>query len=437
MDLINSPINDITNEKENLVINSEQNEPQNSNIVQFSIEGKNQSSKDNNRFVAKFTCNYILVCIFSLLLSCPILFGILVTTIVLYIRIIIILIGVLLELMLLFCFNKKIVFLKDASNEKLIIKVINFLCFAKKIIIFDLENIHFNILQNISYSQDGPIPFYGLLIINDFKNLVGIDLDDSNIKQKPAKYLYYFDNYSLLKYQSLELARQLNYFVGSPRNYKNPLCFNINKYLKKKRRYHYGSSSYMKFSDHFFIYHLLGEFNKSRISGCFPLFVAIMNCIFFIIAMFLLAIDNKKIRLILVIFPLVANITFYILYKCLTFTFDNILRIDCIYSKNFDRIFIGLVKYTKTKYVNTFEYQMDNIDRFILENGGNNRNRIFNLKVVFKNNDIQQIFTLRKKTKADLEGLIYLLNERLNINANTNITPNNNFDTNEKNKDKN
>ena len=183
----------------------------------------------------------------------------------------------------------------------------------------------------------------------------------------------------------------------------------------------------MKFSDHFFIYHLLGEFNKSRISGCFPLFVAIMNCIFFIIAMFLLAIDNKKIRLILVIFPLVANITFYILYKCLTFTFDNILRIDCIYSKNFDRIFIGLVKYTKTKYVNTFEYQMDNIDRFILENGANNNNRIFNLKVVFKNNDIQQIFTLRKKTKADLEGLIYLLNERLNNNTQTN----NNNDSNE------
>ena len=116
------------------------------------------------------------------------------------------------------------------------------------------------------------------------------------------------------------------------------------------------------------------------------------------------------------------------MYKCVKFTFDNIIRIDCIYSKNFDRIFIGLVKYTKTKYVNTFEYQMDNIDRFILENGANNNNRVFNLKVVLKNNEIQQICILKNKTKDDLEGLIYLLNERLNNNTQTN----NNNDSNEK-----
>ena len=219
----------------------------------------------------------------------------------------------------------------------------------------------------------------------------------------------------------------------------------------------------MKFSDHFFTYNLLGEFNTARINDCCYNTLIILDGMLFTMAFILLIFGNKIIRLIVVAVLIVANIIFYslykclkftfdnilridciysknfdrILYKCLKFTFDNILRIDCIYSKNFDRIFIGLVKYTKTKYVNTFEYQMDNIDRFILENGGNNRNRIFNLKVVFKNNDIQQICTLRKKTKADLEGLIYLLNERLNINANTNITPNNNFDTNEKNKDKN
>jgi len=137
------------------------------------------------------------------------------------------------------------------------------------------------------------------------------------------------------------------------------------------------------------------------------------------LGLILLAGGDNKIRLIVVIFLLVINIFFYILYKCLKFTFDNILRIDCIYSKNFDRIFIGLVKYTKTKYVNTFEYQMDNIDRFILENHSNN-NKTFNLKVVLKNNEKQLICTLRKKTQEELEGLIYLLNERLIINTNTN-----------------
>ena len=419
MDLINSPINNISNEKENLVTNSGQNIVQNSNIEQFLVEKKEQTSEDNNRFIVKFIYYYILVCVFSALLSCPILLGILSNKLGLYIRIIIILLGVIFEFMLLFFYNKKIIFLKDASKEKLIIKVINFLCFARKIIILDLENVHFNIQETVSYSENGSYIFYGLLIINDFKNLVGIDLDESNIKQKPAKYLYCFDNYSLFRYKSLELSDNLNDFVDSPRDYENPLFFNINKYLKKRKRYNYDSSSYMKFSEHFFIYHFIGEFNTSRFSRSFSRFITVINGIFCSLALILLAGGDNKIRLIVVIFLLVINIFFYILYKCLKFTFDNILRIDCIYSKNFDRIFIGLVKYTKTKYVNTFEYQMDNIDRFILENHSNN-NKTFNLKVVLKNNEKQLICTLRKKTQEELEGLIYLLNERLIINTNTN-----------------
>ena len=55
--------------------------------------------------------------------------------------------------------------------------------------------------------------------------------------------------------------------------------------------------------------------------------------------------------------------------------------IDIIYSKNFDRMFIGLVKYTKTSYVNIFEFQMNNINRFILENIGHDN---YNLKVILK-----------------------------------------------------
>ena len=76
---------------------------------------------------------------------------------------------------------------------------------------------------------------YNFFIINDFKNLVDIDLDESNIKQKPAKYLYCFDNISLGKYSRLRLIDYLNDFVGSPRDYKNPLFFNINEYLNKKQ----------------------------------------------------------------------------------------------------------------------------------------------------------------------------------------------------------
>ena len=225
MDLINSPINDVSNEYENLVINSEQNGPQNLNDDEFSFENRSQSSEDNKRFIIKFKCRYFKICIYSILLSYFILFAIAASNSDEYGKIFIFLLGVILELMFLFFHNKKIVILKDISNKKVIIKVINFLCFARKIIIFDLANIHFNITPLINK----------LLIINDFKNLVGIDIDESNIKQKPAKYLYYFENISLGRYSLSRLTEVLNDFIGSPRNYKNPLYFNIYKYLRKKK----------------------------------------------------------------------------------------------------------------------------------------------------------------------------------------------------------
>jgi len=412
MDLINSPINDNSNEYENLVTNSEQNGPQNLNDNEFLFENRDQSSKDDNRFIIKFRCHYFYICIYSTIISFFIFVTIVASNSDKYERIFIFLLGAIIELMLLIFYNKKIMILKDTSNKKTIIKVINFLCFARKIIIFDLENIHFNIMP----------PINRLLIINDFKSLVGIDLDESNIKQKPAKYLYCFDNISLGRYSISRLTEVLNDFIGSPRNYKNPLIFNINKYLNKKKRKNYKPFSYMKFSDYFFTYHLLGEFNASKINNCCYDTIIILSGMLYAMGWILLMFGDKKIRLIVVAFLLVVNIIIYSLYKCIKFMFDNILRIDCIYSKNFDRIFIGLVKYTKTKYENTFEYQMDNIDRFILENGANNNNTTFNLKVVLKNNEIQQIYSIRKKTKAELEGLLYLLNERLN----NNITQTNN-----------
>ena len=105
----------------------------------------------------------------------------------------------------------------------------------------------------------------------------------------------------------------------------------------------------------------------------------------------------------------VSNAIIYIIYKCIKLKKENIFRIDCIYSKDFDRLFIGNVKYTERSYVNTFEFKMENIDKFILEGAGYDN---FNLRVIFKNNESQTICNI-KKNQIDLEGLTYLLNERL------------------------
>ena len=185
----------------------------------------------------------------------------------------------------------------------------------------------------------------------------------------------------------------------------------------------------MKLNDHFFSYQIIEEFYPFCIHQCFMKFIIYIDLLI-IIGAVILFIDGIviMIRFIGVIVLLVFNIFFFLLYKCLNY--DNIGRIDCIYSKNFDRIFIGLVKSFSKKYINTFEYQMNNISRFILEKEINSNDTTFNLRVVFKNNETQQICNIKNKAQEDLEGLAYLLNERLIIN--TNPKNNNSIDSNQK-----
>ena len=103
--------------------------------------------------------------------------------------------------------------------------------------------------------------------------------------------------------------------------------------------------------------------------------------------------------------------TFY--FESFEKTFGGIMRIDCIYSENFDRIFIGIVNSDEKSYAQTFEFIMDNIDKFILQKFKNCENR-FDLKVIFKDKQIQHIWHISDNTQRDLEGLAYLLNEKLN-----------------------
>ena len=74
---------------------------------------------------------------------------------------------------------------------------------------------------------EGPIPTIRLFIINTYKNLSGINLDKSNIKSKPVKIFYIFEDIEIRKYN----INDLNNFVGVSGD--NPLFFNIEKYMKK------------------------------------------------------------------------------------------------------------------------------------------------------------------------------------------------------------
>ncbi len=296
------------------------------------------------------------------------------------------------------------------------------------------KNIHFYIRQEKEKVDSGEKIIYKLLIINDY-NLENIDLNKSNINRKPANFLYSFTQVSFGNYNHEQFTEVLNDFVGSPRDYKNPLLFDINTYLEaKKINLEFRQQiKFIKFSEHFFTYYLdyiISDMYIECIDFIFIFLGVLIEGIFIFYSVYTITFifeEENRIKMVLIFMMINALfiLIMIIFYKCIKSIKKNIIRIDCIYSKSFDRIFIGLVRYSQSRYLNTFEYQMNNINRFIYEKVGINNHINFHLKVIFKNKEIQQICILEEQSENELEGLILLLNEKLIINTD------NNFDSNE------
>ena len=319
----------------------------------------------------------------------------------------------------LYMIEKKVEIIKDSLNKKKItVKIMNYLCRAKTTLIIDQENIHFSRelsnIDNIIKPLEEKITtllFYTFYIINDYKNLVDIDLNESNIRRKPVKCIYSFEKVHF-EFDDDYMAK-LNEFVGVSKDC-SLFSFNINSYLADKnlKLDTVKSFKYNYFSEHFFSYKIINEKNNKKLSLCqiciliFTTFVIIF-AIPILTAFVLGIIDGIYINaLFALIFVLLIILFLYFMYDCYNSLEGKIKRIDFIFSKDFNTLFIGLVKYTETKYVATFEFQKNNITRFFYERADNN----FNLKVQFKNNETQQICSLKKQTQLELEALICFLN---------------------------
>ena len=383
---------------------------------------KGLKKKEINKYVIRFSPSLVATLISILLFISFI--PTLIPEMYLIIKVVSIILGVIISLLLLIFNIIKIEITKDKSNNKIIIKLINFLCFPKKIIIIDRENFHFTFKREEYNDSDGSSSsFIVFTIINDFKNLLDIDLDTSNIKQKPVNFYYIYDNVREIEGGVERYKEDLNNFLDiSSDNYENPLHFDVYKYMKKNTdKSSYFSlnvlSEYMKFSEHFFTFHFQNLFYCTCFDCKFLIIFFVSN--FIIVTAFLMSLNERKdIAFVTFFIFLFWNIIFYIIYKLAKKFFDNIYRIDCIFSRNFDRIFIGLVKYTKTSYVSTFEFPLNNIDRFILEKISYEKH---NLVVIFKNGENQLICNI-KKNQEELEGLAYILNEKL-IKNDENMNP--------------
>ena len=280
------------------------------------------------------------------------------------------------------------------------------------------ENIHFYQTSEIRSGEDNDYTIYHLFIINNFKDLKEIDLKTSSIKQKPATLFYHYEN---LKDNTN--SNSLNYFIGSPHQFNNPLLFDIVKYMNKATTdtnpfYNIPStqnqlSKIMRFNDHLFTYY----FNPPKENTCCcddstGLFsIPIVNILIWPIAINIALIDFSKMiwRFSGIFIILVFDFICVIYYLCRK---RKNVRIDFIYSKDFDELFIGVVvKAINYSYRNTFEYQMKNVNRFILERKLNETI----LKVELKNNVYETIFCFRNLETTYSDGIIYLLNEKLNV----------------------
>jgi len=233
MELIDTSINNLSNQNEDLTP-TEGNKQQKIDLSQFFIEKNGQSQSLRETFIIYVSNIFspvmaimIFLLFFLLALFC---------LLHLYLKIFLASFGFIISLILLFSFIHKIILVKDISNKKVLVKLVNYLCLTKKKFNIELENAHFYIKKVINTSDEGPDTIsYKLFIINDYKNLVDIDLDENIIKNKPLKCIYSFDNLSLGKYGYQGLDKVLNNFVGSSRDYKNPLLFDINTYLEEKK----------------------------------------------------------------------------------------------------------------------------------------------------------------------------------------------------------
>ena len=271
--------------------------------------------------------------------------------------------------------------------------------------IFGCNKIKFN--GNIHFFNKFPF-FY---IINDSN----FELSTKNIKKKPARIFY------PLKF-AIESGTYLNIKKKfEAEGYENPLLFDIAKYMGKKResfgKFDHKISNFMKFGEHFFTFYFSSPEDKETID-----YNAIPFClyIFYIpilslgaFAFYVNIRESKLIALIILLIIIMIPILFCLIFNCCMKCRFHDARIDFIYSKEFDRIFIGKVNFKENSYSKTFEYKMDDIEKFFFQQPEIINGDLY-LKVHLKSNRIAQIHTFKIIDEYDQEGLEYILNEKIN-----------------------
>ena len=395
--------------------------PENVQDVQYSFNVKENNTTQNEMIIQMEKCDvfctsscyifFILLVIFfliNLIIQKMPFIPILIASIIL----IIIIIAFLLYLSL---HTKYIKLFKNESLNLLTVKKINYLNRSKSSIYFNLQNVILDIIKYYISDEGITTEYEALVITKIFNDNSEIDLNSSNIQNLPVKNLYYiFTGFKKKIYTSNSLRN----FLGINLEIENPVNFNIYKYMGKSgnnipKFSIYNLSRYMKFSEHFYTYFLKAPCCYDGIKS--PICAALLALIFIIWPIIILQGDMNILPVAIYIFCILMIFSIFITFKVIAIIKYS-LRIDIIYSNNFDSIFIALLNHNGTSYKKKFIYNIDSIERFILENYETSYNKSI-LKVVYKNKNVEEIFIINEN-KFRLEELLFILNEKLNKNIN-------------------
>jgi hypothetical protein len=309
------------------------------------------------------TCSLIIILFFLFIIGIPTCF--IISGLFLVIIFIIFIISLIIILTIFNC-KSKIELTKDKYNNKLTIIEQNCLC-CKKILNLPLET---TVLTAKYYGVICSKQVSTILALNIDPNAIDLDLDKSTIRNTPFKFIYNLTNVNAGKEQ-LEL--QLNNL--SETKFKNDVKEEIFLYNPKPKfkmdRY---SENFDYFHDKFFV----------KISDHFYMFYTYP---------FLIVNKNNE-------------------------TFE---RLDWMYTKDFDRIFIGVVK-DDSSYINNFIFNTDTIDKFVFEKF----DEYFCLKIILKTGERTEICKFLKELKLSTEIFIKFINGQINKinNVNQVITDN-------------
>jgi hypothetical protein len=136
---------------------------------------------------------------------------------------------------ILFSAKKRIEIIKDEPNKKLTVKLINYLGMTRKTTEYDLGNLFVDV-QIVDRKEGWQTPaYYRLILINTYKDGIAIDLDSSNIKNKPVSAFDFFEHVDAQKFNGqVNMKNTIQSFIGNNNEEGNPFAFNIDAYMKKQ-----------------------------------------------------------------------------------------------------------------------------------------------------------------------------------------------------------